>query len=207
MGGNVAEWTNDFYSENRVISAGMENPQGPLSGTTRTVKGGSAADAQFESGWLSAGRFGVEGANPQSFGFRCAVSAGEVDGEKASGLPDPIERSAMTDAPDRPQGCTDRVGFVADVTPDGQAIAQGQRMTKTWRFRNDGSCPLAEDYFMVATAGLQPGAQRLFRFGTTIQPGQKGDNLSRCNQAISYGSKRVAWLCEGGRGTSPPEGR
>ena len=96
MGGNVAEWTNDFYSENRVMSAGMENPQGPLSGTTRTVKGGSAADAQFESGWLLAGRFGVEGANPQSFGFRCAVSAGEVDGEKVFGLPDPIERSATT---------------------------------------------------------------------------------------------------------------
>ena len=66
MGGNVAEWTNDFYSENRVISAGMENPQGPLSGTTRTVKGGSATDAQFESGWLSVGRFGVKSTNPQS---------------------------------------------------------------------------------------------------------------------------------------------
>ncbi len=201
MGGNVAEWTNDFYSENRVISAGMENPQGPLSGTTRTVKGGSATDAQFESGWLLAGRFGVEGANPQSFGFRCAVSAGEVDGEKASGLPDPIERSAMTDAPDRPQGCTNRVGFVADVTPDGQAIAQGQRMTKTWRFRNDGSCPLTEDYFMVATAGLQPGAQRLFRFGTTIQPGQEGD-VTISYPVFGSGTQRVDFKLSSPSGTT-----
>lgn len=107
----------------------------------------------------------------------------------------------MTDAPDRPQGCTDRVGFVADVTPDGQAIAQGQRMTKTWRFRNDGSCPLTEDYFMVATAGLQPGAQRLFRFGTTIQPGQEGD-VTISYPVFGSGTQRVDFKLSSPSGTT-----
>lgn len=38
--------------------------------------------------------------------------------------------------------CTVKVGFVADVSiPDNTKVTQGSKFTKTWRLRNDGTCP------------------------------------------------------------------
>jgi len=41
MLGNVAEWCWDYYSETAYGSSIVENPQGPISGTERVVRGGS----------------------------------------------------------------------------------------------------------------------------------------------------------------------
>lgn len=201
MGGNVAEWTNDFFTANRVMQDGMENPQGPLSGTTRTVKGGSAADAQVESGWLSANRFGVEGANPQPYGFRCVVSSSDVNETLAVGLPDAAATSPMSALNTKAAGCTELVGFVADVTADGQTFRQGETMTKTWRFRNVGTCTLSADYQLIATSGLPAGFQRVFRFGTTIEPGGEGD-VTISYPAVGAGSHRVDFRVANPAGTT-----
>ena len=46
----------------------------------------------------------------------------------------------VTGAPDT--NCTVKIGFVADVTiPDNTKVAGGSKFTKTWRLRNDGTCP------------------------------------------------------------------
>lgn len=193
MGGNVAEWTNDFFTANRVMQDGMENPQGPLSGTTRTVKGGSAADAQVESGWLSANRFGVEGSNPQPYGFRCAISSADINETLAVGLPDAVATAPMSALNTKTAGCTELVGFVADVTADGQTFRQGETMTKTWRFRNVGTCLLNADYQLIATSGLSAGYQRIFRFGTAIAPGGEGE-VTISYPAVGVGAHRVDFL-------------
>lgn len=44
MYGNVAEWCNDYYSEDYYSKAPSDNPGGPASGTARVVRGGSWAD-------------------------------------------------------------------------------------------------------------------------------------------------------------------
>ena len=201
MGGNVAEWTNDFFTANRVMSDGMENPQGPVSGTTRTVKGGSAADPQFESGWLAANRFGVEGANPQSYGFRCAANTSDVSEATASGLADSVPVAAMTAENESTAGCQERVGFVTDVTADGQTFRLGEMMTKTWRFRNIGTCTLTPAYHLIAVDGLPSGAQRLFPFGTSIAPGQEGD-VTISYPAAGNGLRRVDFKIANPMGTT-----
>lgn len=44
MYGNVAEWCNDYYSENYYSKAPSDNPRGPAAGTARVIRGGSWAD-------------------------------------------------------------------------------------------------------------------------------------------------------------------
>ena len=44
MSGNVAEWCSDWYSSTYYAeSAGNSNPQGPVSGTEKVVRGGAAS--------------------------------------------------------------------------------------------------------------------------------------------------------------------
>ena len=201
MGGNVAEWTNDFFTANRVMSDGMENPQGPVSGTTRTVKGGSAADPQFESGWIAANRFGVEGSNPQAYGFRCVAKTADVDESTAVGLTEAVPVSEMTAAKEPTADCAERIGFVSDVTADGQTVKVGETMTKTWRFRNIGTCPLTPAHYLVAVSGLPAGVQRLFPFGASIAPGQEGD-VTISFPAAGNGQQRVDFKIANPAGTT-----
>lgn len=49
MAGNVAEWTNDFYSFNFYLNTPLENPFGPATSASlnRVVRGGSLGDAEI----------------------------------------------------------------------------------------------------------------------------------------------------------------
>jgi len=84
MAGNVAEWTNDFYSGNYYASLGEEtvNPTGPESSASqkRVVRGGTLGDAEINI--RVAKRSAVVGSNlnvepnrpgdfSQRIGFRC----------------------------------------------------------------------------------------------------------------------------------------
>jgi hypothetical protein len=56
--------------------------------------------------------------------------------------------------PTPPAACTDKVGFVADVTlPDDTQVSPNQPLTKVWRLRNDGTCPWNEEYKVVFVGG------------------------------------------------------
>jgi formylglycine-generating enzyme required for sulfatase activity len=78
MAGNAWEWVNDWYSAAYYSdSAANNNPQGPASGTTRVLRGGSWYDNYLmkRAPRLTHRHSQVPTDNLNSIGFRCAVSA------------------------------------------------------------------------------------------------------------------------------------
>lgn len=72
MAGNVAEWTSDWYGATYYSQAGNDlNPQGPLSGINRVVRGGSFADRPFFARSVHRLDRAPDARQPY-VGFRCA---------------------------------------------------------------------------------------------------------------------------------------
>lgn len=69
--GNVSEWVNDWYAEEYYRSAPARDPQGPVRGSFRVLRGGESGDHPLESrasyrGWDDMTYWGP------ALGFRCA---------------------------------------------------------------------------------------------------------------------------------------
>ncbi|HPS30706.1 MAG TPA: SUMF1/EgtB/PvdO family nonheme iron enzyme [bacterium] len=81
MAGNVWEWVNDWYQEDYYLISPEKNPEGPESGSSRIVRGGSWDDSS------KCLRASVRTrSTPVSFfdtvGFRCAVDTCNVEDER-----------------------------------------------------------------------------------------------------------------------------
>ena len=195
MGGNAAEWVNDFYSATRVITEGeMINPSGPISGNTHTVKGGSFLDVSQEGSAFVFNRSGMAPDSTRNLGFRCVVSAGMVDTTKAVEQKEHLELAGPVPMADRPEGCTYRARFVDDVTiPDGTPVRSGERITKTWRLENYGTCPWMEDFKVVWSDANYRNEQQLFDIGVHVDPGEQGE-ISVTFPVQGSGSTHISFL-------------
>lgn len=71
----------------------------------------------------------------------------------------------------------DRAGFVKDMSiPDGTKVKAGEVFDKTWKLKNDGSCPWTSDYTLVFDHGDQMSAASAINFtAAPIAPGQNVD--------------------------------
>jgi formylglycine-generating enzyme required for sulfatase activity len=82
MHGNVAEWCNDFYSEDYSSQGESSDPRGPQSGEERVLRGGSWLSS--EEACRSAARAGQAPGfadtcfGYEAYGFRCVRRAGET---------------------------------------------------------------------------------------------------------------------------------
>jgi formylglycine-generating enzyme required for sulfatase activity len=73
MAGNVWEWVNDWYNGSYYLQSPARNPAGPVSGTSRVLRGGSWVNSLLRV--RSALRIGRDPTNRDFYlGFRCASS-------------------------------------------------------------------------------------------------------------------------------------
>lgn len=118
-------------------------------------------------------------------------------------ITEPLQTSANPETTSEPLAavCTNRAEFVADVSiPDHTRVAGGQRFTKTWRFKNAGTCTWTPEYSLVFVWGdLMDGKDRL-SIGKNIPPGESIDvsiDLVAPEAASTYQGN---WMFEDGYG-------
>jgi uncharacterized protein YkwD len=71
--------------------------------------------------------------------------------------------------------CTNVAAFYADVTiPDGTLFKQGEKFTKTWRVRNEGTCTW-RGYSLAFVGGEQMSAPPLSPIPGSVPPGEQAD--------------------------------
>jgi hypothetical protein len=69
--------------------------------------------------------------------------------------------------------CLDQAKFIGDVTvPDGTRFDQGASFTKTWRFRNTGTCTWTKDYAMVHVSGYSLLGPDVMTIPSEVEPGE-----------------------------------
>jgi formylglycine-generating enzyme required for sulfatase activity len=78
MAGNVAEWVADWYSRSYYEDSPASDPGGPASGTVRVVRSGGWSLDSFWNRSTARNNFAPDSAIA-SIGFRCAVSADQID--------------------------------------------------------------------------------------------------------------------------------
>jgi sulfatase modifying factor 1 len=74
MAGNVAEWVQDWYNPNYYKEAPLSDPQGPLRGAIKAMRGGSWLKPAI-SLRTSDRDWGLMDSHPSGTGFRCAQDA------------------------------------------------------------------------------------------------------------------------------------
>jgi hypothetical protein len=130
------------------------------------------------------------------------VNAGEITREINFGR-DVIEVLPTPEPTDLPpvQTCTDKAEFVRDVTiPDGTRIDPGATFTKTWRFRNDGTCTWNPNYAVVSVSSFSLLGPKLVTLATSVAPGEAIDISMEMQAPLVDGVYEGFWKLRNERG-------
>ncbi len=88
-------------------------------------------------------------------------------------LPTEITPTAILGQPTASPACTNRAGFVEDVTiRDNTEVAANGAFSKVWRLRNEGSCAWTQSYQLVFVGGNQLGGQSAVPLRMAVAPGE-----------------------------------
>jgi hypothetical protein len=108
----------------------------------------------------------------------------------ASAAPAAAKSAAQT-------GCTYRATYVADVTiPDSTVIAPGKPFVKTWRIRNDGTCPWGPGTIvdtMEMVGGSMLAASTRVPLNEKVGRGQTADISIKMQAPVEDGTYRSEW--------------
>lgn len=117
-------------------------------------------------------------------------------------VPPTLDLSTATPAPsDTPipslfgtPSCTDRAGFVADVTiPDDTNLPPGGDFVKTWRLKNAGTCTWDARYAVVFADGNLMGGQASQALAGSVPPGASVDISLNLKAPVTNGTHRGNW--------------
>lgn len=119
--------------------------------------------------------------------------------------PSPTETPTETSAPgpgqDDASACVEKAAFFADVTvPDGTFFRQGEAFTKTWRFRNEGTCTWTGDYKVVFHSGEIMDAPLSAPFPAEVAPGGMIDLSLAMKAPMRGGLYQGNWVFENPQG-------
>jgi hypothetical protein len=111
----------------------------------------------------------------------------------------PTTSSSSTPIPSLPPAATptsncDNAGFVTDVTyPDNTVVAPGDNFTKTWRFKNLGTCSWTPSYALVFVSGESMGGPSVQALAGNVNPGQTVDLSAALTAPASDGTHVGNW--------------
>ena len=200
MSDNVSEWVNDYFSPTFTTATEYQNPQGPVSGAMRTVKGGRRPIKILKSLRLFST---VECRSDPSTGLWIPVCCQRFrsNSRESRRFGKPVPISPLGTIPET--GCENRIGFVADITiPDGTPVHANEIITKTWRLKNIGTCTITKNYKIVWADTTFVNPQKLFDFNTEILPGEEKE-VSITFPVIGNGKTRINLICRVGRCSVP----
>jgi len=102
--------------------------------------------------------------------------------------------TATSPSPTPTVPCTDRAGFVKDVTvPDGTLFRAGATFTKTWRLKNTGTCTWTTGYALVFFSGDQMNAPAMIALASEVPPGATIDLSAGMDAPASSGYYEGNW--------------
>jgi hypothetical protein len=85
--------------------------------------------------------------------------------------------------------------FVKDVTiPDGSELIGGQKFTKTWRLKNEGTCTWTKDYALVFVDGASMSAPASVSLKGDVRPGETVDLSVELVAPTKAGSYKANWM-------------
>jgi hypothetical protein len=91
-----------------------------------------------------------------------------------------------------PKPCN-RVGFISETVPDGTQYNPNVNFTKSWRFRNDGTCAWNTNYQLVFFSGDQMGGSSIKNFTQNVAPGEQVDISVALKAPPSAGTYKGYW--------------
>lgn len=98
-----------------------------------------------------------------------------------------------TNSPEPTKAC-DAAQFIADVTiPDGTIVKTNDFFTKTWRFKNIGTCTWDSSYALVFDVGDQMGGPTNVPLPVSVAPGQEVELSVEFQAPAKSGSYRSFW--------------
>ena len=100
-----------------------------------------------------------------------------------------------------PVDSCDGLAFVSDVTvPDNTTMTPGQQFTKTWRVRNNGTCPWEAGFNFNFTSGEAMGGSSV-SLASDVQPGNEVDISVPMTAPSTAGTYRGNWRMTNASGT------
>ncbi len=114
-------------------------------------------------------------------------------------VPFPTAPPSATPGPTLPPAATptvncDNANFITDVTfPDNTVVTGGDSFTKTWRFRNIGTCSWTPSYALVFVSGESMGGPSVQALSGNVNPGQTVDISAALIAPSSNGTHMGNW--------------
>ena len=91
-----------------------------------------------------------------------------------------------------PKPCN-MAGFISETIPDGKVYSPNVNFTKSWRFRNDGTCTWNTNYQLVFFSGDQMGGSAIKNFTQNVAPGEQVDISVALKAPATVGTYKGYW--------------